>query len=75
MFVLPRHCIDCCPCLDGKDLVTLLGEFTIVASPNIKNVIKKLKVRLVSNVLDIKWCSIYDFVHNSMFLIRDTLEV
>jgi hypothetical protein len=42
------------PCLDDKDLVTLLGEFTIVASPNLENVIKKLKLRSVSNVLDIK---------------------
>jgi hypothetical protein len=63
------------PCLDDKDLVTLLGEFTIVASPNLENVIKKLKVRLVSNVLDIKRCSIYDFVHNNMFPIQDALKV
>jgi hypothetical protein len=63
------------PCLDDKDLVTLLGKFSIVASSNIKNLINKLKVRLLSNVLDIKQCLIYDFVHNSMSPIQDTLEV
>ncbi len=52
-----------------------MEEFIVVADSNIKNVIHKVKERFMLGVLEIKRCSIYKFVHGSVFLGQDTLEI